>query len=122
MSDKVPLTIDLTREERQQIEDMADRHGYDTPVDFLRAAERAFRANEELEHILETYPPEQVIARIEELNPDWKHDLRPWQVARPGEKIPWQAVYGLKRQPATPAAIAWAEKRLAELKASGDVS
>jgi hypothetical protein len=78
--------------------------------------------NEELEQILATYPPEQVIDRIEELNPDWKHDLLPWKIAKPGEKIPWQAVYILKRQPVTPAAIAWAEKRLAQLKASGDVS
>jgi hypothetical protein len=82
---------------------------------------RVEQINEELEHILATYPPEQVIDRIEELNPRWKWDLLPWQVAEPGEKIPWQAVYSLKRQPATPAAIAWAEKRLAELKASGDV-
>jgi hypothetical protein len=81
----------------------------------------AEKVNEELEHILATYPPEQVIERIEELNPSWKHDLLPWKVAKPGEKIPWQAVYILKHQPATPEAIAWAEKRLAELKAAGDV-
>ncbi len=81
----------------------------------------AEKINEELEHILATYPPEQVIARIEELNPAWKHDLLPWKVARPGETIPWQAVYIIKRQPTTPEAIAWAEKRLAELKAAGDV-
>jgi hypothetical protein len=37
MSDKVPLTIDLTLEEHQQIEEMAQRHGYDTPADFLHA-------------------------------------------------------------------------------------
>jgi hypothetical protein len=123
MSDKnTTITIDLTAEERQQIENMADRHGYETAADFLRALERVFRADEELQHILETYPPEQVIARIEELNPDWKHDLLPWQVARPGEEIPWYAVYSLKRQSATPAALAWAKKRLAELKAGGDAS
>ena len=122
MPDEVSPEIDLTHEEREQIEDMAHRHGYETAADFLRALERAFRADQELEHILSTYPPEQVIARIEELDPDWKHDLLPWQLARPGEKIPWQAVYGLKRQPATPEAIAWAKKRLAELKARGDAS
>jgi len=77
--------------------------------------------NVELEHILETYPPEQVIEQIEALDPDWKHDLLPWKIAQPGEKIPWQAVYVLKHQPITPQAIAWAEKRLAELKAAGDV-
>jgi hypothetical protein len=81
------------------------------------------RVYEELERILETYPAEEVIARIEALDPEWKYDLLPWQIAEPGEAIPWQAVYILK--PVTSdhaAAVAWAEKRLAELKASGDVA
>lgn len=81
------------------------------------------RINEALEHILETYPANEVIAQIEALDPDWKYDLLPWQIAKPGEEIPWQAVYILK--PVTSdhtAALAWAEKRLAELKARGDVA
>jgi hypothetical protein len=79
------------------------------------------KVNEQLERIVATIPPEQVIDRIEELNPNWKHDLLPRKVAKPGEKIPWQAVYILKHRPATPDAIAWDEKRLTELKAAGDV-
>jgi hypothetical protein len=121
MPDKVTLTVELTPEEQEQIAEMAQRHGYNTPADFARALERAFRMNEELEHILATTPPEKVIERIEELDPDWKHDLLPWQIARPGEKIPPEAVYGLKRKSATPAAMEWAKKRLAELRAAGDV-
>jgi hypothetical protein len=81
----------------------------------------AAKSMKELEYILATYPPEQVIDRIEELNPIWKHDLLPWKIAKPGEKIPWQAVYIIKHQTTTPEALAWAEKRLAELKAAGDV-
>lgn len=77
---------------------------------------------EELERILETYPAEEVIAQIEALNPDWKHELLPWKIAEPGEEIPWQAVYILKPMKEGDAGIAWAKKRLAELKASGDVS
>ncbi len=77
--------------------------------------------HKELNHILATVPPEKVIAHIEELDPDWKHDLLPWKLARPGEEIPWQAVYIIKDQPVQPEAIAWAEARLAELKAAGDV-
>jgi hypothetical protein len=79
------------------------------------------RINNELEDILATTPPEQVIARIEALDPEWKYELLPWQIAREGEPIPWQAVYILKPQGENAAAIAWAEQRLAELKASGDV-
>jgi hypothetical protein len=79
------------------------------------------KINLELEDILATTAPEQVIARIETLNPDWKYDLLPWQITREGEPIPWQAVYILKQQGENDTAIAWAEQRLAELKASGDV-
>ena len=76
----------------------------------------------ELDHILATVAPEKVIAYIEQLNPAWKNDLPPWKLVRPGEKIPWQAVYGIKPQPAlTPVALAWAERRIAELRANGDV-
>jgi hypothetical protein len=39
---------------------------------------------QELLDILATTPLEEVIAKIEELDPPWKNDL-----------IPWQAVYGL---------------------------
>jgi hypothetical protein len=77
--------------------------------------------NQELEHILATVPERDVIATIERLNPEWKHDLLPWQLAKPGEEIPWQAVYMLKQQPASTAGLKWAEERLAELRAQGDV-
>jgi hypothetical protein len=80
------------------------------------------RVYQELEYILESYPAEEVIAQIEARNPDWKHDLLPWKIAQPGEAIPWQAVYILKPMKEGEASIAWAKKRLAELKASGDVS
>lgn len=53
----------------------------------------------ELLQILATTPSEEVIAKIEALNPPWKYELLPWQIARPGEKIPWQAVYALFEQP-----------------------
>lgn len=80
------------------------------------------RVNEELEHILESYPAEEVIRQIELLDPEWKNDLLPWKLAQSGEPIPWQAVYILKPPVSNnAAALAWAEKRLAELKASGDV-
>jgi hypothetical protein len=35
MSDKVTLTIDLTPEEHQRIELLAQQHGYDTPGEYL---------------------------------------------------------------------------------------
>jgi len=65
-------------------------------------------------------PPEEVIAKIEALNPPWKKDLLPWQVAQPGEKIPWQAVYGLIKQPVTPEAMEWARRKLVELGLAED--
>jgi hypothetical protein len=80
------------------------------------------QVHEELQDILANYPAEEVIARIEALNPDWKYDLLPWKLAQPGEEIPWQAVYILESlEQANTEATNWAEQRLAELKASGDV-
>jgi hypothetical protein len=35
MTDKVSLTIDITLEERQRIENRARQHGFDTPTDYL---------------------------------------------------------------------------------------
>ncbi len=70
---------------------------------------------EELKHILETTPPEEVIAAIEALDPPWKYDLLPWQVAQPDEPIPWQAVYGLIEQPVTAEDIERARRKLAKL-------
>jgi hypothetical protein len=35
MPDKVALTIEVTPEERQRIEDRARQHGFDTPGDYL---------------------------------------------------------------------------------------
>lgn len=69
----------------------------------------------ELQHILETVPPEQIIAHIEALNPPWKHDLLPWQIVQPGEKIPWQAVYSLIKQEVTEQDFEWARQRLREM-------
>jgi hypothetical protein len=43
-----------------------------------------------------------VIAKIEALDPPWKKHLLPWQMVRPGEAIPWQAVYMLWQEPLTP--------------------
>lgn len=70
---------------------------------------------QELLDILATTPREEVIAKIEELDPPWKKDLVPWQIAKPGEKIPWQAVYVLWKVPATPAVHEWARKKLVKL-------
>ena len=75
---------------------------------------------DELRRILETTPPEEVIARIEELDPPWKHDLLPWRLALPGQKIPWQAVYVLIEQPVSEADIAWARRKVIELGLAED--
>jgi hypothetical protein len=70
---------------------------------------------DELRQILETTPPEEVIAKIEALDPPWKHDFLPWQSAQPGEEIPWYAVYSLTQKPLTDESIKWAYTRLCEL-------
>jgi len=70
---------------------------------------------QELLDILVTTPLEDVIAKIEELNPPWKNDLIPWQVVQPGEKIPWQAVYGLMKDALTQDDIEWAKRELIKL-------
>lgn len=75
---------------------------------------------QELLDILATTPPEDVIAKIEALDPPWKKDLLPWQVAQPGEPIPWQAVYGLLKQPLTPEVMEWARRKLVELGLAED--
>lgn len=75
---------------------------------------------DELREILETTPPEEVIAKIEALDPPWKKDLLPWRIAKPGEKIPWQAVYSLIEQPITPANIEWAQRKIVELGLAED--
>jgi hypothetical protein len=75
---------------------------------------------QELLDILATTPPEEVIAKIEELNPPWKNELLPWQVAQPGEKIPWQAVYTLIEQPVTAADIERAQDKLVKLGLAED--
>lgn len=74
----------------------------------------------ELQDILATTPPEEVIAKIEALNPSWKHDLLPWQVAHPGEPIPWQAVYSLIEQPVTPEDVEWARRKTIDLGLAED--
>ena len=61
-----------------------------------------------------------MIAKIEALDPPWKMDLLPWQVVQPGEKIPWQAVYTLIKQPMTPAIEEWARRKLVELGLAED--
>ena len=75
---------------------------------------------EELLKILATTPPEEVIAKIEALDPPWKAELLPWRIARPGEPIPWQAVYSLIEQPITPANIEWAQRKIVELGLAED--
>ncbi len=75
---------------------------------------------EELRQILATTPPEEVIAKIEALDPPWKNDLLPWQIAQPGQKIPWQAVYVLIEQPVTPEDVEWARRKLVELSLAED--
>lgn len=75
---------------------------------------------DELLQILATTPPEEVIAKIEALDPPWKADLLPWQVTPPGEPIPWQAVYTLIEQPITPADVAWAQRKIIELGLAED--
>jgi Arc/MetJ-type ribon-helix-helix transcriptional regulator len=37
MPDRIVLSIDLTLEEHQQINDLARRRGYETPADYVRA-------------------------------------------------------------------------------------
>jgi len=37
VSDRVELTIDLTPEEHQQIEELAHQRGYNTPAEYVRA-------------------------------------------------------------------------------------
>jgi hypothetical protein len=75
---------------------------------------------QELIDILATTPPEEVIAKIEVLDPPWKHDLLPWQVVQEGEEIPWQAVYTLIEQPVTPEAVEWARRKTLELGLAED--
>jgi hypothetical protein len=75
---------------------------------------------DELREILETTPPEEVIAKIEALDPPWKMDLLPWRIAKPGEKIPWQAGYSLIEQPITPANIEWAQRKIIDLGLAED--
>ena len=75
----------------------------------------------ELQEILATTPPEEIIAKIEALDPLWKMDLLPWQVTPPGVKIPWQAVYMLIEQPITPADIEWAQRKIIELGLAEDI-
>jgi hypothetical protein len=75
---------------------------------------------DDLREILETTPPEEVIAKIEALDPPWKKDLLPWQVTPPGVKIPWQAVYTLIEQPITPSDIEWAQRKMIELGLAED--
>ena len=74
----------------------------------------------ELLEILATTPAEEVIAKIEALDPPWKMDLRPWRIAKPGEAIPWHAVYGLLEQPLTQKDVAWAERKIVELGLAED--
>lgn len=37
MTDKITLTIDLTPEENQRIEDLAHQSGFETPADYVHA-------------------------------------------------------------------------------------
>lgn len=75
---------------------------------------------EELREILETTPPEEVIAKIEALDPPWKKDLLPWQIVQPGQEIPWQAVYILIEQPITEKDMEWARRKVIELGLAED--
>ena len=75
---------------------------------------------DELRKILETTPPEEVIAKIEALDPPWKMDLLPWQIVQPGQEIPWQAVYILIEQPITEKDMEWARRKIVELGLAED--
>ena len=75
---------------------------------------------DELREILATTPAKEVIAKIEALNPTWKWELLPWRITPPGEKIPWQAVYGLIEQEITEEDMAWARRKIVELGLAED--
>jgi hypothetical protein len=75
---------------------------------------------DELREILETTPAREVIAKIEALNPPWKWELLPWRIAKPGEEIPWHAVYGLIDQEITEADMDWARRKIVELGLAED--
>jgi hypothetical protein len=118
------MLIQLPDTERERIEALAHERGYDNPADYVLALieEDQFAGvitsdniPQELRDILETTPPEEVIAKIEELNPPWKKDLLPWRIVQPGQTIPWQAVYVLVKQPMTPAVEEWARRKLIKL-------
>lgn len=53
---------------------------------------------------------------------DWTHTLIPWLEAEDFEVIPFNTIFTFRRRPISRAALQWAEQRLKELKASGDVS
>ncbi len=118
------MLIHLPETERERIEALAHERGYDSAADYVLALieEDQFAGvitsdniPQELRDILETTPPEEVIAKIEALNPPWKKDLLPWRVVQPGQSIPWQAVYVLVKQPMTPAVEEWARRKLIKL-------
>jgi hypothetical protein len=118
------MLIQLPDTERERIEALAHERGYDTPADYVLALieEDQFagvitsdNVPQELLDILKTTPLKDVIAKIEELNPPWKKDLLPWRVVQPGQTIPWQAVYGLWKVPATPEVHEWARRKLVKL-------
>lgn len=123
------MLIQLPETERERIEALAHERGYDNPADYVLALieEDQFAGvitsdniPQELHDILETTPPEEVIAKIEALNPPWKKDLLPWRVVQNGQTIPWQAVYVLIKQPMTPAVEEWARRKLIKLGLTED--
>jgi hypothetical protein len=122
------MLIQLPDEQRERIEALARERGYATPTDYVLALIDADASDDEfvgeitsknmpqaLRDILATTPKEEVIAKIEALNPPWKKDLLPWQIVQPGDSIPWQAVYVLWQEPATPEVHEWARQKLVKL-------
>lgn len=118
------MLIQLPDTERERIEALARERGYDNPADYVLALIEedqlagvitSDNIPQELLDILETTPLNEVIAKIEELNPPWKKDLLPWRIVQPGQTVPWQAVYVLIKQPMTPAVEEWARRKLVKL-------
>jgi uncharacterized phage-associated protein len=52
---------------------------------------------------------------------DWTHAMAPWLSAKENETIPYYTVFTMLETPKDRAGMEWAEKRLEERKASGDV-
>ena len=52
---------------------------------------------------------------------EWTHNLLPWLQADNGEAIPFYTIFAFRKRPVSQAGLNWGEKRLKELRESGDV-